>query len=700
MAEEAVLQKLAELNLEQTTITHDAAFTVEEQTAAIGHLAGSMTKNLFLRDKKHGLFLVTAGFNREVNMKSLQGMLNLSGANMRFGDETLLKDTLGVVKGSVSPFALMNDTDKKVKFCIDKALLGADFINIHPCRNDRTTSVTPATLKAYLDHYGYVMTILDFDNAPPPPAAGGSKDGKQKKAAKPAPVKKEMEEGATGLDLTVTKDGDFSKWYTEVITKAEMIDYSDIGGCYILRPWSYFIWEQIQAWFDVEIKKERVKNTYFPVFVSKSALEKEKDHLEGFAPEVAWVTKSGESDMPEPIAVRPTSETIMYPFFAKWIRSHRDLPLKINQWSNVVRWEFKDATPFLRSREFLWQEGHTAHATNEECQITVRWALDLYRQVYEDLLAVPVIPGQKTEGEKFAGGTMTTTVEAYINGSGRAIQGATSHNLGQNFGNMFKIQYENEEGKHAIPYQASWGLTTRTIGVAVMVHGDDKGLVLPPRVAPTQVVIVPILKKELQMKEIDDYAYELKALLENTETEHGPLRVEVDSRKIYTPGWKFNHWEQKGVPLRIEVGPRDLQARQARLVRRDNGNKTDVAWTDLASTVAEYMVTIQADMFARAKAGRDAKLVKVMKWEDFVPALNKQCLALTPFCDEDEWEEKAKAMSREQALNGEEEADTCATSVAAKTLCKPFDQPPLPEGTPCFISGKPATCWCLWGRSY
>ena len=265
---------------------------------------------------------------------------------------------------------------------------------------------------------------------------------------------------------------------------------------------------------------------------------------------------------------------------------------------------------------------------------------------------------------------------------------------------MFKIQYENEEGKHAIPYQASWGLTTRTIGVAVMVHGDDKGLVLPPRVAPTQVIIIPILKKEAQMKEIEDYAYEIKAILEKTETEHGPIRVDVDSRKIYTPGWKFNHWEQKGVPLRIEVGPRDLEAKQARLVRRDNSNKIDVVWANLASTVADLMVTIQADMFAKAKAGRDAKLIKVMKWDDFVPALNNQCLALTPFCDEDEWEEKVKMMSREQALDGAEEEATCATSVAAKTLCKPFDQPPLPEGTPCFVSGKPATCWCLWGRSY
>ncbi len=701
--ENAVLTQLAGLSLSSKTYSHAAAFTVEEQTAAISHLEGSMTKNLFLKDKKHGLFLVTAGFNREVNMKTVQSMLGLSGANLRFGDEQLLQDTLGVIKGSVSPFAMMNDKDKKVKFCIDKGLMEAALINAHPLRNDRTTSVTPAALKTFLESYGVEMTLLDFDNAPTPapvPAAGG---GVKKKAqAKPSNEdEKKREAGATGLDLSVTKTGDFSKWYTEVLMKAEMIDYSDISGCYILRPWSFFMWEQVQSWFDAEIKKIGVKNSYFPLFVSKSALETEKDHVEGFAPEVAWVTKSGETELAEHIAIRPTSETIMYPFFKKWVRSHRDLPLKINQWANVVRWEFKDATPFLRSREFLWQEGHTAHTTNEEAQEMVRTALELYRRVYEELLAVPVIPGRKTEGEKFAGGSMTTTVEAYINGSGRAIQGATSHNLGQNFGKMIDWQYLNENNEHAIPWQTSWGLTTRSLGVCVMVHGDDKGLVLPPRVAPTQIVVIPILKKGKQEKETEDYAYDICKQLSAVESEHGLLRVEVDARTVYTPGWKFNHWEQKGVPLRIEVGPRDLENKQARVVRRDNGDKADLPLDQLSARAAALMSEIQAAMFAKASAGRDEKIRKVMKWEDFVPALNDQCLVMTPFCDEDEWEEKVKKMSREQALApGEEEADTCATSVAAKTLCKPFDQPDLPEGTPCFVSGKLATCWCLWGRSY
>lgn len=698
----AVLEQLSSLSLESKTYSHAAAFTVEEQTKEIAHLEGRMTKNLFLKDKKHGLFLVTAGFNREVNMKTVQTMLGLGGANLRFGDETLLQDTLGVIKGSVSPFAMMNDKEKKVRFCIDKGLMEAELINAHPLRNDRTTSVTPAVLKAFLDSYGVEMTLLDFDNAPvAAPAPAGGKGQKKAQQPKAEDTKKEREAGATGLDLSVTKDGDFSKWYTEVLKKAEMIDYSDISGCYIMRPWSFFMWEQVHGWFDSEIKKIGVKNSYFPLFVSKSALEMEKEHVEGFAPEVAWVTKSGESDLAEHIAIRPTSETIMYPFFKKWVRSHRDLPLKLNQWANVVRWEFKDATPFLRCREFLWQEGHTAHASYEEAQEMVMTALELYRRVYEELLAVPVIPGRKTEGEKFAGGFMTTTVEAYINGSGRAIQGATSHNLGQNFGKMIDWTYLNDNNESAIPWQTSWGLTVRSLGVCVMVHGDDKGLVVPPRVAPTQIVIIPILKKGKSEKETEDYAYDICKQLSTVETEHGPLRVEVDSRTVYTPGWKFNHWEQKGVPLRIEVGPRDLENKQARVVRRDNGDKVDLPLSELSARAEALMTEIQADMFAKAKAGRDAKIRNVMKWDDFVPALNDQCLAMTPFCDEDEWEEKVKQMSREQALApGEEEAATCATSVAAKTLCKPFDQPELPEGTLCFVSGKPATCWCLWGRSY
>lgn len=690
---------LESLQIDASTVSHAAAFTVEEQSLHVGSVIkeGSLTKNLFLRDKKHGLFLVTVSASQEVNMKDLGTLLKLPGSNLRFGDEELLREKLGVIRGSVSPFALINDANKEVVFCIDKSLIDAGIINIHPLRNDFTTSLSSSALLKFLEHINHNPTILDFSSIPasvpiekPVKPSKPSKEDSTAAADSEKTLKRE-----TLLGLSAKKSEDFALWYTQVITLSEMIDYSDISGCYILRPWAFFIWETIQRWFDDEIKKLGVQNAYFPLFVSERALNTEKDHLEGFAPEVAWVTKSGNTDLAEPIAIRPTSETIMYPFFAKWIRSHRDLPLEINQWSNVVRWEFKDATPFLRSREFLWQEGHTAHESYEEAQRRVLSILDLYALVYEHLLAVPVIKGMKTESEKFAGAVHTTTVEAYINGSGRAIQGATSHNLGQNFGKMFKISFEDDKGEKAIPWQTSWGLTTRSIGVAVMVHGDDKGLVLPPRVAPIQVIICPISMKNLDWSDLINYAEEIKGNLKRV-----GVRVDIDARQNYTPGWKFNHWEQKGVPVRIEVGPRDLSNRQCRVVRRDNMDKTDVPVDEVSRSIPDLLDAIHLTMYEKAKKGRDEKLVQVTRWEDFVPNLEKQCLVLTPFCDQSFWEDEVKKRSRDEVLRGGFEAATSATSVAAKTLCKPFDQPPLPEGTPCFVSGLPAVKWVLWGRSY
>ena len=338
----AITELLSQLKLEAKTYQHDAAFTVEEQAVHIGHLKGSLTKNLFLRDKKFGLFLVTTKADRDVNMKTVGNLLNLAGSNLRFGDEELLQEKLGIIRGAVSPFALLNDKAKEVTFCIDKALLDEELINIHPLRNDRTTSISPASLMEFLKHIDHAPTVLEF------PADGGAAGSlpAAPKAAKIAKVVKAPKESTvaltddasgknvkkeTMLGLSAKKDEDFANWYTQVITLSEMIDYSDISGCYILRPWSYFIWEVIQKWFDDQIKELGVQNTYFPLFVSQRALETEKEHVAGFAPEVAWVTKSGSSDLSEPIAIRPTSETIMYPFFAKWIRSHRDLPMEINQ---------------------------------------------------------------------------------------------------------------------------------------------------------------------------------------------------------------------------------------------------------------------------------------------------------------------------------------------------------------------------------
>jgi len=390
----------------------------------------------------------------------------------------------------------------------------------------------------------------------------------------------------------------------------------------------------------------------------------------------------------------------MYPAFGKWIRSHRDLPLKLNQWNNVVRWEFKYPTPFLRSREFLWQEGHTAHATKEAADEEVMTILDFYARVYEELLCVPVIKGVKTEKEKFAGGDYTTTVEGFIPNVGRGIQGATSHMLGQNFGKMFKIQFEDLEGNKQIPWQNSWGLTTRVIGVMVMIHGDDKGLVLPPRVAPVQVVVVPIVmgkpkKGEPTAEELRERAHDIGAFLADA-----GVKVEVDDRENYNPGWKYNHWEQKGVPLRLELGTRDFMNDQVRMVRRDTGDKCDVPFATLKPKVTLELAQMQHDLLARATEVRDSRLATVRTREEYMENILKGNMCLTPWCNEEEEEENVKHWSKAEALKGEEEDVRTATSAAAKTLCIPFDQPDLPEGTKCWFTGKPAVNWTLWGRSY
>ena len=514
---------------------------------------------------------------------------------------------------------------------------------------------------------------------------------KKEKKDKPAPPSKgagkQEKKKVTKLGLQVSKDEDFGEWYSELVVKAELISYYEISGCYILRPGAYEIWQAIYHWFDAEIKKLGVRNTYFPIFVPKSALEKEKDHVEGFAAEVAWVTKSGQSDLETPIAIRPTSETVMYPFYADWIRSHRDLPLKLNQWCNVVRWEFKHPTPFIRSREFLWQEGHTAFATKAEADAEVMQILDLYRGVYEDLLCVPVMKGVKSEKEKFAGGLYTTTVEAFIPATGKAIQGGTSHCLGQNFSKMFNIEFTAEDKTQKKVWQNSWGITTRTIGVMIMIHADNKGLVVPPRVAPTQAVIIPIPNSKMsaeQRQKMAEVVAEMDAALKAA-----GVRVHVDDRDFQTPGWKYSHWELKGVPLRIELGPKDLVAGHCVVARRDTGKKDFVKWGDLAPAVQGALAAMQTDMLAKARKQFDESIVRVTKWEDFVPALNAKKMVLAPWCEEVEVEEKVKQDSAAPGAAG------------AKTLCIPFDQPEMPAGTMCFAApDKPAKRWTLWGRSY
>lgn len=519
----------------------------------------------------------------------------------------------------------------------------------------------------------------------------GGRESK-KKAPKPEKAKKESTnkemKKETKLGMHVGINEDFGAWYSQVVVEAELIDYYDISGCYILRPYAFTQWEFIQQFFNQEIKKLGVENAYFPMFVSQSRLEAEKDHIEDFSPEVAWVTKSGDSDLECPIAVRPTSETVMYPHYANWIRSHRDLPLLLNQWCNVVRWEFKHPTPFIRSREFLWQEGHTAHATKKACDEEVRTILDLYRQVYEDMLAVPVIPGVKSEKEKFAGGLYTTTVEAFVPYTGRGIQGATSHCLGQNFAKMFDITFENDKGGRSMVWQNSWGMTTRMLGVCYMVHGDDVGLRLPPKIAPIQVVIVTIPNSKLSEEKAQMLKDKAEAIGKSL-TDDASVRVKTDTRDNYTPGWKYSHWEVKGVPIRLEFGPRDLDNETCVLVRRDTREKEVCKLADVNARVQELLVEIQQNMFNQAKAIRDTSTITVTEWKDFVPALDQKKMVLTPWCETKESEEEVKKRSSEESEGG-----------AAKTLCIPFIQPPLKEGTKCFITGKPATVWVLWGRSY
>ncbi|XP_078505925.1 bifunctional glutamate/proline--tRNA ligase isoform X4 [Lissotriton helveticus] len=501
----------------------------------------------------------------------------------------------------------------------------------------------------------------------------------------------------TRLGLEAAKEENLAEWYSQVITKSELIEYYDVSGCYILRPWAFAIWESIKNFFDEEIKKLGVENCYFPMFVSQAALEKEKSHIADFAPEVAWVTRSGKTELAEPIAVRPTSETVMYPAYARWVQSHRDLPIKLNQWCNVVRWEFKHPQPFLRTREFLWQEGHTAFATYEEAAEEVLQILDLYARVYEELLAIPVVKGKKTEKEKFAGGDYTTTVEAFISASGRAIQGATSHHLGQNFSKMFEIVFEDPKtpGEKQYAYQNSWGLTTRTIGVVTMVHGDNMGLVLPPRVASVQVIIIPCgitntlseEDKEALYKKCNEYLNRLRNV---------NIRARADLRDNYSPGWKFNHWELKGVPIRLEVGPRDMKNSQFVAVKRDTGEKLTIAEKEAESKLKDILEAIHYNLYNRASEDLKSHMTVANTMEDFQKELDSKKIVQIPFCGEIECEDWIKkTTARDQDL------EPGAPSMGAKSLCIPFK--PLRELQPeakCLCNKNPAKFYTLFGRSY
>ncbi|HKQ21933.1 MAG TPA: proline--tRNA ligase [Nitrososphaeraceae archaeon] len=397
------------------------------------------------------------------------------------------------------------------------------------------------------------------------------------------------------IGITVKKSNDFSDWYTQCVLKSSIADYSPSKGFIILRPYGYAIWEIIRELLDDELRKTGHKNGFLPVLIPESLLTKEKDHFDGFMPEVFWVTKSGDTDLGEKLAVRPTSETIAYSMFSKWISSYRDLPLKMNFWNSALRAEIKSTKPLIRNSEFLWQEGHTAHKDENEADEEVRLILDIYKNLIEQYLALPTLSGFKTDKEKFVGAKYTTCLESVM-ADGKALQMATSHQLGQNFSKPFEINFLNKDTLKQFVWQTSWGISWRVIGAIIMVHGDDKGLILPPKISPTQVIIVPIYKDDSKTV-VKQKAYELEQKLKDSK-----IRVQTDDRDEYTSGWKFNDWEMKGVPLRVNVGLRDIKENQVELIRRDTKERFYVTEKELVNQTLSTLENIQLNMFDRAKS--------------------------------------------------------------------------------------------------
>ena len=437
--------------------------------------------------------------------------------------------------------------------------------------------------------------------------------------------------------LTVKKRENFSEWYVQVILKSGLADYSPVKGCMVIRPYGYAIWENIQNILNKMLKSTGVKNAYFPLFIPESLLKKETEHFKGFIPEVAWVTKGGKNELEEKIAIRPTSETIIYTMFSKWIKSWRDLPFRINQWCNVVRWETKTTRLFLRTREFLWQEGHTCHRTKEEADEEVILRLNQYKDLIENYLAIPVIIGKKSESEKFAGALYTTTLESLMP-DGRALQMGTSHNLGQNFSKIYGVKFLDKDEKEKFVWQTSWGVSTRLIGALVMVHGDDKGLILPPRVAPIQIVIVPIYYSQEEEKDVIKKSKDTVIYLQKA-----GFKVKLDERKEYTPGWKFNEWELKGVPLRIEIGPKEVKNSTFVLARRDTGEKIIINEEELIDKVTKVLNEIQENLYSKAKKFLEDNTVEASNWDEFKNAIKNRKMVKAAWCGREECESKIKS---------------------------------------------------------
>ena len=472
------------------------------------------------------------------------------------------------------------------------------------------------------------------------------------------------------VEQITAMEEDFAQWYTDVCKKADLIDYTSVKGCMVFKPAGYAIWELIQSQMDARFKATGVENVYLPMFIPESLLEKEKDHVEGFAPEVAWVTHGGLQPLQERMCVRPTSETLFCDFYKNEVHSYRDLPKVYNQWCSVVRWE-KETRPFLRSREFLWQEGHTIHATFEEAEDRTVQMLNIYADFCEQVLAIPVVKGRKTDKEKFAGAMATYTIEALMH-DGKALQSGTSHNFGDGFAKAFGITFTDKDNTLKNPFQTSWGATTRLIGAIIMVHGDNSGLVLPPRVAPTQVMIVPIRQKDAGVLEKAD---EIKQQLINK-----GMRVKVDDTDK-SPGWKFAEQEMRGIPVRVEIGPKDIEAGKAVLARRDTGEKIECAIENIADTVSELLETIQNDMLTKARERRDMQTYEAKSWEEFNKIFaEKTGFVKAMWCEDRACEDKIKE------------------ELSVTSRCMPFEQETIADT--CVCCGKPAKKLVYWGKAY
>ena len=479
-----------------------------------------------------------------------------------------------------------------------------------------------------------------------------------------------MAENKKLVESITSMEEDFAQWYTDVVKKAELIDYTSVKGCMVFRPAGYAIWELIQKQLDERFKATGVENVYLPMFIPESLLNKEKDHVEGFAPEVAWVTHGGLQPLQEKLCVRPTSETLFCDYYKNVIQSYRDLPQVCNQWCSVVRWE-KETRPFLRSREFLWQEGHTAHATAEEAEERTLQMLNVYADFCEEVLAIPVVKGRKTDKEKFAGAVATYTIEALMH-DGKALQSGTSHNFGDGFAKAFGVQFADKDNTLKYVHQTSWGMTTRLIGAVIMVHGDNSDLVLPPKIAPTQVMVIPIMQKK---EGVLEKAAELKDRLAAK-----GFRVKVDDTDK-SPGWKFSEQEMRGIPVRVEIGPKDIEANKCVICRRDTREKLECSLDELEAKIGEVLEKMQVEMLENARARRDAQTYVATNMEEFRAIFaEKSGFVKAMWCGEQACEDKIKE------------------ELSVTSRCMPFEQEELSDV--CVCCGKPAKKMVYWGRAY